>query len=91
MTSWIVCAPVTVWAASSGCEIHCPRRISNCVEMAEVAFRVVMVEDVLVVPAAKRANCVWSVQPASGVGVTGENADDSRYSLVAKGDPRQKL
>jgi len=48
------------------------------VETAEVEFRVVMVEEVLVVPERKRANCVWSVQPASGVGETGANAVDSR-------------
>jgi len=52
--------------------------MSACVEMAEVEFRVVIVEEALVVPAAKRANCVVSVQPALGVGVIGENAVDSR-------------
>lgn len=55
-------------------------------ETAEVEFRVVIVEESLVVPAAKRANWVVSVQPESGVGVIGENAVDSRYSLVATGD-----
>jgi hypothetical protein len=78
MTIWIVCAPVMVWPASSGCEIHWPRRMSSWVLITEVQLRVVIVEEVLVVPEAKRANCVWSVQPASGVGVTGEKAVDSR-------------
>jgi len=46
--------------------------------MADVQLRVVIVELSLVVPAAKRANCVVSVQPALGVGVMGENAVDSK-------------
>jgi hypothetical protein len=32
--------------------------MSSCVETAEVEFRVVIVEPVLVVPERKRANCV---------------------------------
>lgn len=78
MTSWIVWAPVIVCPESSGCEIHWPRRMSSCVETALVELRVVVVEPVFVVPERKRANCVWSVQPESGVGVIGLNADDSR-------------
>jgi hypothetical protein len=53
-------------------------RMSSCVETEEVQLRVVAADPVFVVPEAKRANCVWSVQPASGVGVIGENAVDSR-------------
>jgi hypothetical protein len=52
--------------------------ISCWVETADVHVRVVIVDDSLVVPAAKRANCVVSVQPALGDGVMGENAVDSR-------------
>jgi hypothetical protein len=52
--------------------------MSSWVETAEVEFRVVIVEPVFVVPERNRANCVWSVHPASGVGAIGENADDSR-------------
>lgn len=67
-----------VWPESKGCEINWARMMSACVEIAEVEFRVVIVEESLVVPAAKRANWVVSVQPESGVGVIGENAVDSR-------------
>jgi hypothetical protein len=52
--------------------------ISDCVEMAEVVFFVVIVELAFAVLAMKRVNCVWSVQPAFGVGEIGGVPDDSR-------------
>jgi hypothetical protein len=58
ITIEMFCPPVIVWPGSSGCEMNCARMMSSCVEIAEVQFRVVMVEESLVVPAAKRANWV---------------------------------
>jgi hypothetical protein len=58
--------------------MNCARMMSAWVEIAVVQLRVVIVEESLVVPAAKRANCVVSVQPALGAGVIGEKAVDSR-------------
>lgn len=78
ITIWIVCPPVIVWPASSGCEMNWQRMMSACVEIAEVEFRVVMVEESFAVPQAKRANWEVSVQPALGAGVIGLNAVDSR-------------
>jgi hypothetical protein len=58
MTIEMFCPPVIVWPASRGCEMNWARMMSSCVETAEVQFRVVIVEESLVVPAAKRANWV---------------------------------
>jgi hypothetical protein len=78
ITMEMFCPPVMVWPASSGWEINWARMMSSWVEMADEQLRVVIVDPVFTVPAAKRANWVVSVQPALGVGVIGENAVDSR-------------
>jgi hypothetical protein len=52
--------------------------MSDCVEIAEVVFFVVIAEPAFAVLVMKRVNCVWSVQPAFGVGEIGGVPDDSK-------------